>query len=108
MRRNWLVSIILTLAIASTSQVARAQDGEACSVAYARGQEERLAGRLYNARSAFQQCAVEACSAIAGDCERWLKEVEADLPTLRVTVRDELGRPVEQLRVSIDDTLVSE
>ncbi len=100
--------IVPLLVVASISHVARAEDPDACSVAYARGQEERLAGRLFNARAAFQQCASATCStALAGDCGRWVSEVEADLPTIRVTVRDEHGAAVENLQVLIDGAAVS-
>ncbi len=95
--------IVPLLVVASASQTARAEDVDACSVAYARGQEERLAGRLFNARTAFQQCATAACStALTSDCSRWVKEVEADLPTIRVSVRDQQRAAVENLRVLID------
>lgn len=95
---------VLALTFGAT---ARAQEqaggGETCSVAYARGQEERLAGRLYNARGAFQQCSSNACSReLVRDCGRWLKEVEADLPTVRVSVHDEHGAAVAPLSVTID------
>jgi len=76
---------------------------EACSNAYTRGQEERLAGRLYGARSEFNTCADAACpQAIAGDCKRWASEVEADLPSIRVQVRALSGKPIEQLSFSSD------
>ncbi len=95
--------IVPLLVAASTSGTARADDVDICSVAYARGQEERLAGRLFNARAAFQQCAVAPCSAVlAKDCHRWVKEVEADLPTIRVTV----SRPVDKLQVFIDSVAI--
>ena len=101
------IQLIASLTIVTSfNQVARAEEPEACSVAYARGQEERLAGRLYNARAAFQQCASAGCSALAADCSRWVREVEADLPTLRVTVRDERGRAVDNLRVLIDGVAI--
>ncbi len=102
-----LAQLLVPLAVvASISRAARAEDLEACSVAYARGQEERLAGRLYNARAAFRQCASAACSTLASDCSRWVKEVEVDLPTIRVTVRNEQGRTVEGLKVLIDGATI--
>jgi hypothetical protein len=97
-----LAPLILALAVVGLCPWAHGADPEACSIAYARGQEERLAGRLFNARTAFEQCASPTCSALASDCARWLEEVEADLPTIVVTVRDERGSPVASLKVSID------
>jgi len=99
--------IVPLLVIAAVSQAARAEDFDACSVAYARGQEERVSGRLFNARAAFQECATAACpTALASDCGRWVKEVEADLPTIRLTAHDPHGAPVENLKVSIDGAII--
>jgi hypothetical protein len=108
MRTHLLLPCILPLALVTiVSRAAWAQSSEVCSVAYARGQEERLAGRLFNARTAFQRCASAACSAaLASDCDRWVKEVEADLPTIRVTVRTEQGRAARDLKVFIDGNVV--
>jgi hypothetical protein len=104
-RTAWL--IVPLAIVASVSQAARAADLEACSVAYARGQEERLAGRLFNARAAFQQCASAECSpALRNDCSRWVKEVEADLPTIRVLVLDEHRAQVASSKVFIDGTAI--
>lgn len=76
---------------------------EACSSAYARGQQERLAGRLYTARAAFIECSARGCpAAIATDCARWRSEVEADLPTVRLHVDNERGQAVVGLQVFAD------
>ena len=80
-------------------------DADACASAYSRGQEERLAGRLFSARSAFQVCAASPCpSAIANDCARWVAEVEQDLPTIVVRLTDVRGEPIRDVRVSADGT----
>lgn len=95
------------VALLTISSVASAEDPESCSIAYARGQEERLAGRLYNARAAFRACATTTCAALASDCGRWVKEVEADLPTILVKVRGEEGKAVENLQVAIDGETIA-
>jgi hypothetical protein len=99
-----VVSALLALSYCPEAKAQAATVGvETCSVAYARGQEERLAGRLYNARSAFQQCSSSACSPeLVRDCGRWLQEVEADLPTVRVSVHAPNGAAISQLSVTID------
>lgn len=87
-----------------TSSVVHAEPAVAeCSSAYARGQQERLAGRLFTARAAFMACNTVTCaSAMAADCARWQAEVEADLPTVRVKVSDVRGQPVLGLQVFAD------
>lgn len=75
----------------------------ACATAYAKGQDDRLAGRLYDARSAFQRCAVATCpQQVAHDCATWAAEVEADLPTVLIAVTDSTGRAVPSVRVFVD------
>jgi hypothetical protein len=90
------------LCLSALSELAHA-DAEACASAYSRGQEERLAGRLYSARSAFQVCSDAACpAAIASDCRRWTSEVEKDLPTIRVRVTDTHGVAIHSVWLSSD------
>ena len=102
--RPTATAFTLLLAAASSSQVAGAAgSADACSSAYTKGQEDRLAGRLFSAREAFKVCASASCpSAIAGDCARWKTEVEADLPTVRLKVTDAQGAPIANLRLSAD------
>jgi hypothetical protein len=91
------------LALGSADRSAWAVDAQSCATAYAKGQDDRLAGRLYDARRAFLECAAPVCSPrIATDCALWAHEVEADLPTARVQVADAAGRPVADLRVFVD------
>jgi len=97
------------LAASLASRAARADvTVEACADSYTKGQEERLAGRLFSARTQFNICKNEACpAAIVQDCKRWVSEVEADLPTVLVTVTDATGKPVPSPSVQIDGVLVS-
>lgn len=79
-----------------------------CATAYAKGQDDRLAGRLFDARSAFKLCAVSTCpEELASDCARWASEVEADLPTVLVHVVDARGRALPTVRVFADGQAVS-
>jgi hypothetical protein len=96
------------LAITGVSSVATAQTSiEACSSAYTKGQEDRLAGRLFDARQAFIACAELSCpEAIRADCSRWQSEVEQDLPTIRLKVADIHGAAVNEVKLSADGTSV--
>jgi hypothetical protein len=91
-------------ALATASETAFADNPpHTCSIAYTRGHEERLAGRLFNARKAFLECSAAHCSTtIVADCRRWTSEVEADLPTIRIRVTDERGKHIDQLAVFSD------
>src|SRR4051794_16663268 len=77
-----IASVFAFLSLTTLAASARAVSVEACSDAYTKGQEERLAGRLLSAREQFRLCRDPTCpSAVVPDCTRWIAEVEADLPT---------------------------
>ena len=78
-----------------------------CATAYAKGQDDRLAGRLFDARSAFKRCAASTCAdALVSDCARWVAEVEADLPTIVLRVVDTHGHALSDVRVFADGAAV--
>jgi hypothetical protein len=101
---------VLSAGLCCVVSPAFAQESHAassCSDAYARGQDERVSGRLFNARRAFSQCAAATCpAAVQHDCERWVREVEADLPSVRIDARSATKRPLRELRVFADDEQV--
>jgi hypothetical protein len=87
---------------------ARAESVEVCSDAYTKAQEERLAGRLMRARALLQTCQEPSCpEVIVNDCSRWLAEVEADLPSVRISTRDRSGSPVEGASAQLDGRALS-
>jgi hypothetical protein len=91
-------------------QGARADaSSEACSSAYTKGEEDRLAGRLYSAREAFKVCEEASCPvALAADCKQWKAEVEADLPTIRLKATNVQGAAIEHLQLFSDRVSVPE
>lgn len=73
-----------------------------CIAASAKAQAERDAARLMSARTEFQACALAACpEVVRQDCRAWLVELERQLPSLLVTVRDDAGRDLPA-QVSLD------
>jgi hypothetical protein len=98
------------LSVLCVGQAARADaSSEACSSAYTKGQEDRLAGRLYSAREAFKVCEEASCpAALAADCKHWKAEVEADLPTIRVKVTNAQGAAIEHPQLFSDGVSVPE
>lgn len=59
---------------------------EQCLNLHERGQLERSAGRLVEARSAFLQCSDESCPAVLrADCTDWFAETKLAVPSLVVT-----------------------
>lgn len=89
--------------MALPTRAAHADAIQVCADAYTKGQEERLAGRLLSARTLFQTCADPTCpAAVVPDCQRWVTEVEADLPTAVIKVTDTAGRVPTGLSVFLD------
>jgi len=74
----------------------------ACFDHHELGQELRQAGKLVESRAAFLECAASDCpTAVQRDCERWSREVAAELPKLELEVRF-AGKPRNDASVEID------
>ena len=94
---------LLPLAVVLCSASASADALQVCSDAYTKAQEERLAGHTFSARSQLQVCAQDTCpETVVHDCTQWLTEVEATLPTIVVSAKDNAGRPVPHVEVFLD------
>src|SRR5882724_8938561 len=108
--RSLAATAYVLLSLTSFAQLARADvNVEACSDAYTQGQEERLAGHLLNAQKQFGICADPTCpKAIVNDCQSWIDEVAADLPTVLIKTTNEAGQPVANLKVTVDGASVSQ
>lgn len=76
-----------------------------CVAAADRAQDLRSAGKLRAARAELAQCSASTCNAVVrGDCERWQREIDAQMPTIVVHVVDSRGKEVVGARVTIDET----
>jgi hypothetical protein len=96
-------NLVLCCALLPVASAHAAEVDPVCATAYAKGQDDRLAGRLFDARTAFQRCALPTCPAeIAQDCAGWAREVEADLPTVVIHVTDSTGRALSSVRAFAD------
>ncbi len=81
-----------------------ADDNKAeCAQAYAQTQRLRQAGKLGEALQQAVFCAQSSCpELLLADCTRWVSEIEAGLPTIVLDARDPEGRPLADVRVSVD------
>jgi hypothetical protein len=96
---------LLTLVLASVTSVAQAAGNQkkACVDASTKGQTERDAGHLLEARTQFLQCASDECPAIVRkSCGEWLADVEERIPSVVVTVLDASGQDLTDAHLSID------
>src|SRR5215470_4150062 len=76
---------------------------KACIEASEQGQQLRDEGKLIKAREKFLTCVRDTCPGmIRKDCTEWLAGVDANLPSVVVSARDESGHDVTTVRVLLD------
>jgi hypothetical protein len=94
---------VLACALSLSPSSAVAQSTDSCIAAFEEGQVLRDQLHLRAARERFLQCARDACAIpVRKDCAENLDLVTRDLPTLAVGARDEEGRDLPDVRVSLD------
>jgi hypothetical protein len=109
------ISLILTLAASSAAlltlspRVARA-DAKTCAASHASGQREVKAGRLRLASELFTACGSdESCpDQIRTECTELLESVRQTIPTVILSVVDDAGNDVSNVRVFSTDELLTE
>lgn len=78
-----------------------------CVAAADSAQDLRKAGKFREARAQLLVCSQKSCnSVVRSDCEKWLKEVDEQTPSVIVRTVDARGQDVLGARVTIDDALV--
>jgi hypothetical protein len=104
-----LIGLFAALAFATSGRQAIADDPtHACVAAADEGQRLRDAGKLGAGREALLGCAAESCPTIVREsCARWIGEIDARLPTIVLSARDERGADLPAVRVSIDGRLAA-
>lgn len=105
-----LAAALFVAALApADARAGSAEERRECLNAADRAQRLRNGGKLSDARDKLVICARAACPAVVrADCETWLTEVDALLPTVVITARDARGRDRVDVRVFVDDGLVAE
>jgi len=102
MNRAVAVLILASVTLAPWAR-AQADETDVCLSAPVDGQRLQKAGKLLDAHTRFVTCASKTCPAeIVQDCTRWATEVEAATPTVALGARDENGRELVDVAVSID------
>ncbi len=97
-------SLATVVAVLLLAPQARADDTvHVCIAASTDGQTQRQQGKLLAARDQMIACARDACpSVVRSHCARWLKEIEAAIPSVVVRAVDSSGADVIGARVTID------
>jgi hypothetical protein len=98
-----VVAVVVSAASTTTAARALADDKTRCISASEQGQQLRDDGRYSQARDAFTTCSRDACPAIVRrDCTRWLAELEELWPSVVFGAKDDAGRDLSAVRVSMD------
>ncbi len=100
----------LTLMLAPLAAHATGAEGDEkaqCIDASDRGQDLRDSGSFGRAREAFARCARDTCpERLRHDCVQWLVDLDAVYPSLVIVARDEQGKDLEAVAVSVDGVQV--
>jgi hypothetical protein len=109
-RSKFLGKVLLPLAVSLLAQTSHAGSKEKkaeCGDAYERSQELRANQKLRAARESLVVCAQNACPAfVQSDCTQWLAELQREMPTVVVAVKDQHGVDAAGVKVIIDGDLV--
>jgi hypothetical protein len=102
MRR--VVVAIVTVAVSATwIRSADADDKQQCLRTAEQGQQLRDDGKYRRAREAFAACSRSVCPAmVQSDCVKWLRDLEAQSPSVVIMAKDDKGNDLTAVTVTVD------
>lgn len=101
--------LTLTASLVFVAAPARADEREACADASEKAQSLRMHGKLVDARAQLEICSRSVCpKVVRRDCEQWLTEIDAAMPTFVVLATDADGHDITDVKVSVDGKVVTE
>jgi hypothetical protein len=93
-------AVLLGVSLAPSSNA----ETQACFDAALRGQKLEREGKLLAARDIFVSCAQQSCpEAVMKQCTAWAAAVNDVLPTVVLGARDDHGRDLTDVTVTVDD-----
>jgi hypothetical protein len=96
-----LITAFVLGAIAITSS---SSAGNTCLASADKGQDQRAAGKLKEARATLLACAQSTCNAvIRSDCERWVRDIDKEMPSIVIRVTDSRKHDVLGATLTVDD-----
>ncbi len=100
--RARLISALVAVAIFQTAD-ARATDDAACQTSYVNGQRlYKLSHDLIGGRSELLVCAKTCPDELRESCGKWLREIDAELPSVVVKAKDGRDRDVTDIAMIVD------
>lgn len=98
-----LALVLLVSAGPAAAQGRGSAAARACADAASSGQVLRDDGKLIEARARFVTCAQPSCpKLIQKDCAEWQSDVDARLPTVVLSAKDDVGHDVANVSVTLD------
>src|SRR6185369_855158 len=106
-RRSISVGLCLTSVLlcpsSSRGETPRAKEIRACASSYERAQELRQKSKLRRAKEALAACAKPTCGDfVRRECTIWLAQVETETPSLVLLAKDDAGRALLDVEVTMD------
>jgi hypothetical protein len=99
-----VVASVICAGASSAQTAGRPEDKRECAVASEEAQLLRIHGKLRATRVQLLLCSRDVCPPLVKhDCEQWLAEVDASMPTVVISALDAEGHDVGDVRVRVDD-----
>ncbi|MDB4933813.1 MAG: hypothetical protein JWP87_785 [Labilithrix sp.] len=108
--RQLVAALLLASCVSSTFVPRRANADEKVECIDAHGQAQllRRSGRMRAARERLLACSAASCPILVSrDCTSWLRELDAEQPTVILAAHDEAGRDVDAVSVTLDGALLT-
>ncbi|HTQ47166.1 MAG TPA: hypothetical protein VMI75_30635 [Polyangiaceae bacterium] len=95
---------IVTIAVGATwIRAADADDKQQCLRTAEQGQQLRDDGKYARAREAFAACSRSVCpTMVQSDCVKWLRDLEAQSPSVVIMAKDDNGNDLTAVKVTVD------
>ncbi|WP_394842444.1 hypothetical protein LZC95_35915 [Pendulispora brunnea] len=102
-----LVPTLMMAAVLAATSSARADEKDVCASSSEYAQRLLAQGKMIEARGQLLICTRMVCPAVVKqDCDGWLSTLDATIPSLVVAARDEEGRDLLDLKVTLDGAAV--
>jgi hypothetical protein len=98
-----------TLAMFAMPTLAHAAGEDACIAASEKAQRLKNDGKLSEARDQLALCSADNCpSIVRTDCNKWMGEVLAALPSVVLAAKDAAGKDIVEAKVLVDGKVVAQ
>jgi hypothetical protein len=95
--------VAVVVAVLATPGLSEAKENRACMAAYKKGAQLTREAKFHAAKDSMSLCTKLTCSAaLRKECMARVEQLTADAPTLVPEVTDDRGRPVTDVRITMD------